>query len=103
MVLMPKQSAVSHDILTAALAGLEAQKSSIDENIAAVRAMLGTAPTRRGRPPKQVESTSQVPARAEASAPRKRGKMSAAARKKIAEAMKKRWAVARKAGKTRLD
>jgi len=63
-------------MLTAALAGLELQKKTIDEHIAAVRSMLGTEPKRRGRLPKEVESSSP-----ERSAPRKRRKMSAAARK----------------------
>jgi len=99
---MPIQPAVSRDILTAALAGLEAQSKTIDENIAAVRMMLGTAPKRRGRPPKQAQPSSPEPSSTVASPPRKRGKMSAAARMRMAEAMKKRWAAAKRAGLTRL-
>ena len=102
MVLMTKQPAVSHDILTAALSGLEAQKKSIDQNIAAVRMMLGSEPKRRGRPPKQVQPFGAEASSPETPMPRKRAKMSAAARKRMAEAMRMRWAAARKAGRTRL-
>ena|SRR5258708_23150750 len=94
---MARPPAVSHDILNAALAGLEAQRSKLEEQIAQVRTFLGTQPKRRGRPPKQKQATGgggDIPT------PFKRGKMSAAARKKMAALMKKRWAAARKAGKT---
>jgi hypothetical protein len=40
-VLMPTP-ALSHDILNAALAGLEAKRSSLEEYIAQVRTLLGT-------------------------------------------------------------
>src|ERR1700681_2689232 len=103
MDLMPTP-ALSHDLLTAALAGLELQKKTIEEHILQVQSLLGTAPKKRGRPPKNA-----APARAPESAaatvqppPRKRRKMGAAARKRMAEAMKKRWAAARRAGQTSL-
>jgi len=98
MGLMPTQPALSRDILTAALAGMEAQQKAIDEHIAIVRSMLGTEPKRRGRPPKQAQPADAQPAEI----PRKRRKMSAEARRRIAEAARKRWAAARKAGRTRL-
>ena len=56
----------------------------------------GSAPIkRRGRPP----GTTNKPT---AGGPTKRRGMSAAARKRIAEAMRKRWAAAKKSGKKRL-
>jgi hypothetical protein len=94
---MARPPAVSHDLLNAALAGLEAQRSKLEEQIAQVRTFLGTQPKRRGRPPKQKQARGgggDIPT------PFKRRKMSAAARKKMAALMKKRWAAARKAGKT---
>jgi hypothetical protein len=100
MVKMPISPALSNDILNAALVGLELTRNRIEEQLAEVRAMLGTAPKRRGRPPK-----SSAPASAAAAAKpaaRKRRKMGAAARKRMADAMKKRWAAARRAGRTSL-
>src|SRR2546421_12674061 len=97
---MPTSSALSNDILNAALAGLELQRTRIEEQIAQVHSMLGTAPKRRGRPPK---NAAPAPAAVAAEpAPRKRRKMGAAARKRMADAMRKRWAAARRAGRTRL-
>ena len=49
---------------------------------------------RRGRPPGSLNKST--------GAPRKRRVMSAAARKRIADAMKQRWAAAKKSGKKRL-
>src|SRR5216684_2610205 len=61
---------ISHELLTAALEGLELQKTRIEEQIANVRSMLGIR--KRGRPPKSaVSQPSPKPAR-------KRRKMSAA-------------------------
>lgn len=68
-------------LLAAALEGLELQKQRIEEQIRSVRSMLGAG----GRAP-------AVATKAAAPAPRKRRKMSAAARKSIAAAQKKRWA-----------
>ena len=80
---------ISHELLTAALEGLERQKTRIEEQIANVRSMLGIK--KRGRPPKSaVSQPSPQPAR-------KRRKMSAAARKRIGDATRKRWAALRKA------
>jgi hypothetical protein len=82
---------ISHELLTAALEGLEQQKTRIEGQIANVRAMLGIR--KRGRPPKSAvshESLQPAP---------KRRKMSAAARKRIGDATRKRWAAVRKAKK----
>jgi hypothetical protein len=76
----------NQSLLTAALEGLELQRQRIDEQIKEVRALLGRTNGRRGRPPAAV------------AAPRKRGpgRLSAAARKRIAAAQKRRWAEYRK-------
>jgi len=90
---------LSNEILAAALAGLEAQLAEIEEHIRQVRTLLGTVPKRRGRPPKSVAEKPAPPVAVNAS---RRLGMSTAARKKLADAMRKRWAAAKKAGKTTL-
>jgi hypothetical protein len=72
---MPAQSLTS-EIVTAAIDGYEAQKTRIDGKISELRAMLTGA---------SAKSTTAV-------VPTKRRKMSAAGRKAISEATKKRWA-----------
>ena len=86
---MAKSSIPSREILDAALQGLEAQKQKLEEQVAQVRSMLGK---RVGRPPK-TETASVV-----AVAPSKKKRvLSAAARKSIVAAQKKRWAAFHKA------
>jgi cell division septum initiation protein DivIVA len=75
---MPKK--LSDDLISAAIEGFEAQKRRLDEQIQELRAMLphngaSTGVTTRG--------------------PRKRRRMSAEARRRIAEAQRKRWAALR--------
>jgi hypothetical protein len=72
---------LTSEVITAAIQGFESQKVHIDSRIAELRAQLD------GRT--VVEPT-------EATTPRKRRKMSAAARKRIAAAQRKRWAEAKK-------
>src|SRR6202035_2398760 len=96
---MPKQTGrLSHDVLNAALEGLEAQKQKVDEQIQQVRSLLGVGAVRRGRPPKaaaaQAPRARKTPA-APAKKPRRKRKLSAAGRKRIIEATKKRWAAYR--------
>jgi len=81
----------NHSLLTAALEGLELQKQRIEEQIQEVRSLLGKTPARRGRPPGSTSSasTNNGPVR-------KRARLSAAARKRIAAAQKRRWAEYRK-------
>ena len=79
---------LSHDLLRAALLGLEAAKTRIEEQIEGVRASLGIR--KRGRPKKSASLLDDPPKR-------KRRKMSAAARKRIGDATRKRWAALRKA------
>jgi hypothetical protein len=84
---MPTETFLSHDVLNAALVGLEAQKQTIEQHISQVRGMLGVpGPKRRGRPPKSAAS-----AVAPTAGPKKR-KFSAATRAKMAASQKKRWA-----------
>ncbi len=79
---MLKKPMQDMSLMAAALEGLELQKKRIEEQIAQVRAVLGG-----GRP--------KAPSRAAAGPARKR-ELSAAARKRIAMAQKKRWAEYRK-------
>jgi hypothetical protein len=75
---------------------LRAERAKLDSAIQALEGVGGaSAPKRRGRPPGS--SNKSV-----ASGTRKTRIMSAAARKRIADAMKKRWAAAKKSGKKRL-
>ena len=66
---------LTNTIVEAAIAGFEAQKKTIDGQIAELRAMLGGAP-----------KSSEAPAKAT------RRKFSAAARKRMKEAQQRRWA-----------
>jgi len=88
---MPRTGKVpDQSLLTAALEGLELQKQRIEEQIQEVRSLLGKG--RRGRPP-SVAATNGTQKRGP-------GRLSAAARKRIAAAQKRRWAEYRKsAGK----
>ena len=84
-------------LLNAMLEGLELQKQRLDVQISSVRAALGKG--RPGRPPAvaaTVVTAVAEPASASAPARRKRKPLSAAARKAIAAAQKKRWAEFRK-------
>lgn len=69
---------ITNTMIEAAISGFEAQKSQIDTQIAELRAML-TGST--------VITESESP-----TSPRKRSKLSAASRKRMAEAQKQRWA-----------
>ena len=66
------------------LSELKAGRNRIDQAISALEGRSSSASPRRGRPPKAKQSG---PASGN-----KRRSMSAAARKRISEAMKKRWA-----------
>jgi hypothetical protein len=76
----PNKTLQNNDLLEAALAGLQLRKLQIDEQIQEVRALLGKSDGRRGRPPGAA----------------KQGRLSVAARKRIAAAQKRRWAEYRK-------
>jgi hypothetical protein len=79
---MPQK--LTTEIMEAAIAGFEAQKRRIDEQIAELRQLM--------------HGGVLAPTATETSAGRPRRKMSAAGRKRIAEAQRKRWADARKDG-----
>jgi len=70
---MPQK--LSHEIITAAMAGYEAQKQQINSKIVELRNMLHHKDGHGGAEPLKVKR-----------------KMSAAARRRIALAQKKRWA-----------
>ncbi len=89
---MPRAGKATQDpnLLSAALEGLELQRQRIDEQIAQVRAMLGGRKPAKAAPAAAAPNT-EKPARRQ---------LSAAARKRIAMAQKRRWAEYRKtAGK----
>ena len=72
---------LDNNILAAAIEGFEAQKRHIDTQIAEIRQKLGGGSAEPAATPEPG---------------RKRRKMSAAGRKRIAEAQRKRWAASRK-------
>jgi hypothetical protein len=86
---MAKQSAAPHhEILEAALQGLEAQRHKLEEQIAHVRSLLGG---RAGKPAK-----APVWAAGASAGTAKKRILSPEARQRIAAAQKKRWAAYRK-------
>src|SRR6266851_4885446 len=84
---MPRYAGTNRDLLAMALVGYEAAKAKISATIAEIQAKLGHQG--RGRPGVATDGAS----------PAKRV-MSAAARKRIATAQRKRWAAVRKQGKS---
>ncbi len=78
---------MDNSIYQAALEGLELQKQRIEEQIKHVKGLLAG---------KSKVSSAPSPAAKSEDAPKKRRKLSAVARKRIAEAQKKRWAAFRK-------
>lgn len=80
---MPRTSlSIDAGILSAALAGLEAERQRLEEQIAQVRAILGNG---RG------QALGKAPAMIRA-----KRRLSAAARKSISDAQKRRWEEYRK-------
>jgi len=76
------------------IASLERQKDSIEKALTALKEMDGaTAAPRRGRP----RGTGAVPVAKQT----RRGRISPEGRKRLAEAMRRRWAVKRAAATTR--
>ncbi|HEY6390964.1 MAG TPA: hypothetical protein VIX89_06790, partial [Bryobacteraceae bacterium] len=71
-------------LLAAALEGLQLQKQRIEEQIRDVRLLLGKSTGTRGRPPGSANKKTGP------------GRLSPAARKRIAAAQKRRWAEYRK-------
>ena len=88
---------LNESILQAALEGLERRRDQLEEQIRSVRSLLGTGrPAGRERGgPVRAESDSAI----EPPEPRKRRRgMSAAGKRAIAEAQKRRWAAVRREG-----
>ncbi len=84
---MARATLPNQSLLTAALEGLELQRTRLDEQIREVRSMLGQGSERRGP---AAQSTPEK-------ASRRKRVLSPAARKRIAAAQKARWAKFRKA------
>ncbi|HET8547462.1 MAG TPA: hypothetical protein VFL57_05645 [Bryobacteraceae bacterium] len=83
----------NRSILEAALRGLEARRERIDQHITTVRRMMrGGTGRGPGRP-----AGAKAEAEASARPARKKRRFSAAVRKRLAEAMRQRWAVKRTA------
>ncbi len=82
-----RRRAIDPKVLEAALVGLELRRERLDEQIAEVRRLIA------GKGPRKAVAAPAAPAR-------KRGRLSAAARERIAAAQRKRWAEWRKKGKT---
>ena len=80
---MARQPQIDQSLLTAALSGLEFEKARLEAAIAEIKAELGQPGP--GRPPKPASDE------AEQATP-KRGGMSAAGRRRIGAAQRKRWA-----------
>ena len=76
MILMPTHR-LTAEIITAAVEGFEQQKLRIDAQIAELRAMLTGTPTDPAATPESLKG---------------KRRMSAAARKRIGDAQRKRWA-----------
>jgi hypothetical protein len=78
------------------LAELRSEKERLEEAILTIeRLAAGSLAKRRGRPPKWMASVKAASAQSlgsKATAPKKRRRFSAATRKKMAEAQRKRWA-----------
>jgi hypothetical protein len=78
------------------LAELRSEKDRLEEAILTIeRLAAGSLTKRRGRPPKwlaNVKADAAPSLASKSSAPRKRRRFSAATRKRMAEAQRKRWA-----------
>lgn len=76
----------------ATLEGLEAQKGRVEKMITGIKQLAGKKPVK-----KQAEAPADTaPARNNHRKPRRKRNLSPEARKRIAEAQKKRWAAVRK-------
>lgn len=71
-----------------AILGLEAERSRIEEELAALRGAVQPAKKRLGRPPSSAKAVEQTDGRKT----RTRRKMSAAKKKALSERMKRIWA-----------
>jgi hypothetical protein len=86
----PRKLFQNSELLEAALEGLELQKQRIDQQIQEVRSLLGKGTRRRGRPPGVKKKSGP-------------GRLSVAARGRIAAAQKRRWAEYRKSASAKAE
>jgi len=86
---MPKSIITDHEILEAALVGLQSSLATVDAKIKDIRGRIG------GKAPRK--NASPTPAAPAAPAAAHKRTMSASARRRIAAAQKKRWAEYHKA------
>src|SRR5215831_16505786 len=92
-------------IIQLAIKGLEAERERIDEELAALRSQLHTKPsvTPNQRKPSVTPNQPRAAERGVRSTPpRRRGRLTAAGRKRLSELARKRWIMSRKLGKTTL-
>ena len=83
-------------LLQAALEGLEAQKARIEEQISKVKSLLAGGSKSAPAPAPAAAQAAAPAATKKSTGPRKRRKLSAEGRARIAEAQRKRWAASRK-------
>ena len=92
-------------LLELALKGLEAERSRIDEEINELTSLRMQGVGNEGTPQKTrtgVAGGSVTDRALTGSKPKRKGTLTAAGRKKLSEAAKRRWAANRKTGKTTL-
>ena len=92
-------------LLELALKGLEAERSRIDEEINELTSLRMQGVGNEGTPQKTRTGVAGGSATGRAltgSKPKRKGTLTAAGRKKLSEAAKRRWAANRKTGKTTL-
>jgi hypothetical protein len=93
-------------LLELALKGLDAERSGIDQEIADLTAQIKrqepVKPLTGLKPSAGAARTSSGRSRLSAAQRKKAGGLTAAGRKKLSEAAKRRWAANRKTGKTTL-
>ena len=91
-------------LLELALKGLQSERSRIDEEITELTSLrMGVGNERTPRKSRTIVAGGSVTGHALAgSKPKRKGTLTAAGRKKLSEAAKRRWAANRKTGKTTL-
>ena len=95
---MPKPRSTHPDILDATLAGLEAHRQKVNDQIAQLSGMISARAIGRGIR-RVARPVAPIVGHAVAAGLPKRSALSPDARQKIAAAQRKRWAAVRKAAK----
>ena len=97
---------INHRLLELALKGLEAERSKINQEIVDLSSQISrlepghTQPDRK--PPARIVRNSTRSNGRSAVQAQQKGRLTAAGRRKLSEAAKRRWAANRKTGKTTL-